>query len=159
MSANVEMFAAWLGNPKNANHPDRAAIQAEHDRMSGTTGRTPAASAEDQLAAEILATAAPLLAQRPPEAKKATVSIDPDPEAAMAASILAVAGITPRSAQATHSATFGASGTDQARQPVTASAAQLEAAAIRGFLASPESVSLSDASRRQYEQRLAELEG
>lgn len=172
----LETARAWLANPENARDRDyqrlaSSLVSAEmaiervadlmgkmggattHSSRASTTARSPAASTEDQLAAEILTTAAPLLAQRQAEAKTPTAATDP--ETAMAASILATAGITPKA----HNAAFGASGTDQARQPVTANAAKLEAAALRGFLASPESVSLSDASRREYEQRLSELEG
>lgn len=117
-NSTLETARAWLENPKNARDRDyhrlsgalvsaEMAIQWVADclgkigvaTMNSSTPRaagiTPSAGTEEQLAAEILALAAPMFAARNPGAS-ASATAATDPEAALAASILASAGFTPR---------------------------------------------------------------
>lgn len=80
-----EMFAAWLADPKNANHPNRTLMEQEHRRMTGGASAHQAASEEERLASEVLQVAGIAQSEKQPQ----TLSTEAD----LAAQILKLAGV------------------------------------------------------------------
>lgn len=161
----IDNARSWLADPKNATHPNRADIETDLYRLEGrthTTASHPVGSDTD-MASQIVALYNHHTAARNHQTVQGhtgTSSAAADSETTLAAQILAAAGITPRGT--TPDAGLGLTGTAAPtpdREPTDRSAAELEAAAIRNYLASPDSIALAAVSRRQLEQRLIELEG
>lgn len=82
MTVNQEMFAAWLSDPRHANHPDRHLLQRAHDAQAGgPTVGTEGQSEEAALAAQVLAS----IGRTPAKAVA-----EPRTEAELAAQIVAL---------------------------------------------------------------------
>lgn len=159
----IDNARTWLANPKNAIHPNRADIEASLRRLESREHTTVSSHAgvgtDADMASQIVALYAyHTAAARNNQAPQGHTGAAPDTEAALAAQILTTAGITPRAASASPGHGLTSNATPE-REPINRSAADLEAAAIRSYLASPESIALGDVNRRQLEQRLAALEG
>lgn len=159
----IDNARTWLANPKNATHPNRADIEADLRRLESrehTTASNHAGVGTDaDMASQIVSLFAHHAGGAPRhQAAQVRTGAAPDTEAALAAQILSTAGINPRASSASTGHGLTSNATPE-REPINRSAADLEAASIRSYLASPESIALGDVNRRQLEQRLAELEG
>lgn len=157
----IDNARTWLANPKNAAHPNRTDIEADLRHLEGRSqaaaARPPDSDAD--MASQIVSLYAHhTAAARSNQAAQGRAGAAPGTEAGLAAQILSTAGINPSAASASAGHGLNSNATPE-REPINRSAADLEAAAIRSYLASPESIALGDVNRRQLEHRLAELEG
>lgn len=159
----IDNARTWLANPKNATHLNRADIEADLRRLESPARTTASNHTGVGTDADMASQIVSLYAHHTGvawnnQAAHGHTGAAPDTEAALAAQILTTAGITPRAASASTCPALTSNATPE-RKPINRSAADLEAASIRSYLASPESIALGDVNRRQLEQRLAELEG
>ena len=101
----IDNARTWLANPKNANHRNRADIEADLRRLESrehTTASNHAVVGTDaDMASQIVSLFAHHTGAAPSHlAAQVRTGAAPDTEAALAAQILTTAGITPRAASA-----------------------------------------------------------